>query len=144
MVNITTDKDLVLALSEGDEKAFDLVFMDYFPKLKNFVKGFIGNEEEAENISQDIFMELWIKHESLTKIDNLNAYLYAMAKNAVYHAIRESLRKATHSLETVGDISNGDSVEDEVYLKELEELIHSEVERMPEQRKRIFKIIAVR
>jgi len=140
MGNIHSDRLLMTALSEGDEKAFDGVFIDYFPKIKNFIKGFIGSEEDAENISQDVFMDLWIRRSSLTEVENLNAYIYTMAKNAVFHSIHESLKKATHSLDDVNDVSNGESIEDELYLKELEELIRREVDKMPEQRKRIFKM----
>lgn len=141
MVNLATDRNLIMALSEGDEKAFDAVFVDYFPKLKNFIKGFVGGEEEAENISQDVFMDLWIRHATLAEVDNLNAYLYTMAKNAVFHAIRESLKRANHPLDMAGEVvADGASAEDEMYLQELEELIREEVERMPEQRKRIFRM----
>jgi RNA polymerase sigma-70 factor (ECF subfamily) len=132
---------LVTALSEGDEKAFDAVFMDYFPKLKSYVYGFIGSEEEAENISQDVFMELWERHQTLAAVENLNAYLYKMAKNAVFHALQESLKKTLSPLQEGGDMAdNSLTADDELALKELEELLMSEVEKMPEQRRRIFKM----
>lgn len=141
MENANTDRFLIEALSRGDEKAFDAIFMDYFPKLKSFIRSFIGVEEDAENISQDVFMDLWIRHKSLTKVENLNAYIYTMAKNAVYHAIQDTLKRATHSLpdNEVGTAEPA-SAEDELYLQDLEEIIRKEVDKMPEQRKRIFKM----
>lgn len=141
MENIDTDKFIALALSKGDEKVFDTVFLDYFPKLKNFIKGFINNEEESENIVQDLFMNLWINHKLLADVDNLNAYLYSIAKNAVFHFLRNSSKHQFRSLEENENIlENGSSAEDDLYIEELLSAIRFEIEQMPSQRRRIFKM----
>lgn len=141
MANNNSDKFLITALSEGDEKAFDAVFLDYFPKLKCFIQGFVHSEEEAENIAQDVFMNLWIHHESLADIDNLNAYIYRMAKNAVFHTLQKNISHQLQLLNTATEIAADDSsAEEDLYFKELLSAINVEVEKMPEQRQRIFKM----
>ena len=141
MKKIDTDRFITLALSKGDEKAFDTVFLDYFPKLKNFIKGFINNEEESENIVQDLFMNLWINHKLLADIDNLNAYLYSIAKNAVFHFLRNSSKHQFRYLEESENIpENGCNAEDDLCVEELLSAIRFEIEQMPTQRRQIFKM----
>jgi len=141
MKKIETDRFITLALSKGNEKVFDTVFLDYFPKLKKFIKGFINNEEESENIVQDLFMNLWINHKLLADVDNLNAYLYSIAKNAVFHFLRNSSKHQFRSLEEGENIlENGSNAEDDLYIEELLSVIRFEIEQMPPQRRRIFKM----
>lgn len=44
------------ALAEGNEKAFDALFVEYYPKVLQFVMRFCHDKSEAENIVQEF---LW-------------------------------------------------------------------------------------
>lgn len=56
-----TEESIVLAaLSDGSTKAFDALFLAYYPKVLQFVMRFCNDKQEAENIVQDLFMNLWI------------------------------------------------------------------------------------
>lgn len=140
MLELPTDDLLVSALAHGDERAFDHVFVKYFPKIKGFVLDFCGNEDMAENVSQDVFMDMWIHRERFAEVRNLSAYLFVMAKHATFQAIRDSLKDlpAVELEERIEDHSV--SISDKMAYEELETLIEKEVERMPEQRKRVFKM----
>ena len=71
------DEAIVLsALSDGSTKAFDALFLAYYPKVLQFVMRFCNDKQEAENIVQDLFMNLWIKKDVLEGIKNLDNYLY--------------------------------------------------------------------
>lgn len=39
------------------------------------------SEEDAENITQDVFTDLWEKRESMNHIENMNAYLFRLVRN---------------------------------------------------------------
>lgn len=146
-MDFTTEKGYIEAVSRGDEQAFESLFLHYFPRIKGFISGILQNEEEAEDISQDIFVSMWQNRERLTNIENLNAYLFCVAKNAVYRHIERSLlfrdfqeQQIDHALFTSTD---NDSIEEELYAKELDFLISVAVEKMPPQRKQIYKMSRV-
>ncbi len=140
MLNVDTEKLLISALINGDKQAFDMVFVNYFPKIKSFVTAFCGDEDMAENIAQDLFMNLWIKREMLVKIENLKSYMFAIARNAAYHYLQNTLRYShtTSFDEHIKDESA--SAIDILYRDELEKMIQQEMEKMPEQRRRIFEM----
>ena len=80
------EKQLLKAISEGDEKAFKTFFLYYYPRIKGFINGLLQSQEEAEDLSQDIFLTLWNNRSSLHTINNLKPYLFRISKNAVYQS----------------------------------------------------------
>src|SRR3712207_8609368 len=80
MLEFDADTVLSIALTHDERKAFDMIFTRYYPRVKQFVLGFCGDEYEAENIAQDIFMKLWIQRDRIAAIETLDAYIYMMAK----------------------------------------------------------------
>ncbi len=139
-----TEKGYIEAVSKGDGQAFEALFLHYFPRIKGFISGILQNGEEAEDISQDIFVSMWQNRDRLTGIDNLNAYLFRIAKNTVFRHIERSLLfKDYQEQQTERSLlfpTNNDSIEEEIYAKELEYLISIAVEKMPSQRKRIYQM----
>ena len=60
---------------------FSDLYLIYYPKLDRFAKEFVMLEEDAENITQDVFADLWEKRESMSHIENINAYLFRLVRN---------------------------------------------------------------
>lgn len=134
------ESELLKGLGCGDHKSFDALFMLYHPKVKNFLMGFIKDEEEACDMAQDIFFKVWINRESLSKVNSLKAYLYRMARNMVYDAYEHSLVKDSYEQIQQQNSPCTDLIEETLYARELELLIDIAIEQMPEQRRRIFKM----
>lgn len=125
------------ALAEGNEKAFDALFVDYYPKVLRFVMCFCHDKSEAENIVQELFMELWIKRERFTKIENLDNYLFISARNSAIHYVKQSL--VCSDEESACNVqSNYISGDMKLCYEELYGFIMSEIGSMPEQRRRVF------
>ena len=129
MQNTDTERILLTNLSHGDAKAFESLFMLYFPKLKLFLSGFLDSEAEAEDLAQDVFVKLWQNRLSLAEVENLNAYLYRIAKNTLYTYLDRSYSPNTIPMEESFHIAS---------VEELEELIEVTIEKMPPKRKAIF------
>ena len=91
MDKFTNNSFMMSALADGNEMAFDALFVEYYPKVLQFVMRFCSDKSEAENIVQDLFMELWIKRERFLKIENLDKYLFISARNAAIHCVKQSL-----------------------------------------------------
>ena len=138
MQNTDTERILLTNLSHGDAKAFESLFMLYFPKLKLFLSGFLDSEAEAEDLAQDVFVKLWQNRLSLAEVENLNAYLYRIAKNTLYTYLDRSYSPNTIPMEESFHIASVEELEEIVFAKELEELIEVTIEKMPPKRKAIF------
>ena len=84
---------------DGDERAFQGLFVDYYSVLVSFAMKYLDNQEAAEDIVQDVFVKIWETREKLGGIDNLSAYLYQMVRFRSFNYLRaEKIRQdATRS-----------------------------------------------
>ena len=60
---------------------FSELYLTYYSKLVRFAKEFVIQEEDAENITQDVFIILWENRDFIEHIDNMNAYLFRLVRN---------------------------------------------------------------
>ena len=84
------EKQLLKAISEGDEKAFKTFFLYYYHRIKGFINGLLQSQEDAEDLSQDIFLTLWNNRSSLHTINNIKPYIFRNSKNVVNRQINRS------------------------------------------------------
>lgn len=136
------DKDIehkyLIDISQGNTASFDVLFLLYYPRLLTFIASLVKNQDDAKDISQDIFLKLWNNREKMPKVNSLKSYLFQMAKNGVYDYFRHHALYENH-----GEIQNYegvglDSVTEAVEASELELLIDIVIGNMPPQRKDIF------
>lgn len=140
MNNADNQKYLLEALSHNDRKAFEQLFITYYPKIKRFLTGFVDSKEEGEDLAQDVFVKLWQNNTACAYVQNLNAYLYRIAKNTLYDYIEKS-KKHHHTSETVLlDIPTAETLEELIYADELKSLINLKIKEMPSQRRTIFTL----
>lgn len=139
--SFNTDKDLLLQLSEGNDKAFEALFMKYFPKVKFFIAHLLKSENTAEELSQNIFMKLWEHRKNAIQIESFGGYVYKMSKNAVLNHIKHRQVENTHTIYYNQTQPRGvKDVEEGFLAKELELLILLTVRNMPEQRRKVYEM----
>lgn len=76
------------ALTDRADIKFEDIYLSYFSKMKHFAQEYVVLEEDAENIVQDVFTELWEKREMLNMPINLIAYLFTTIKNKCLNHLR--------------------------------------------------------
>jgi RNA polymerase sigma-70 factor (ECF subfamily) len=125
------------ALRNGEHSAFEAVFIAYFNKIQSFIYGYIKSKTDAEDLTEDLFVNLWTNRQSIDLSKSFDSYLHTIARNAAINFLKhkymsESYQKNTISLEC------GSTSEEDLIAKELGIFIDEVVERMPEQRKQIY------
>jgi RNA polymerase sigma-70 factor, ECF subfamily len=68
------------------------VYLEYEAKLRGFVLKRVKDRDEANDILQQLYVKLYKHCEQLPEVRNLNAWLYQIARNAVYDYYREQGR----------------------------------------------------
>ncbi len=138
-VNISTDID-TLALSNGSVKEFDRLYASYYPKVKSFLVGMLGNDDDAEDLAQDVFVNLWNGRKSLSDVHNLNAYVYQTVKHVLFSFINRKKAIFQTDIETAYDLPSSENTECLTYINELHTIIDHVVNEMPPQRKLVFSM----
>jgi len=134
------EREQLLAIASGDIKSFERLFLLYQPKLIFFLKGFLHSEEISRDMAQDIFLSLWMNRERLAEVQSFSSYLFRIARYNVYNYFDRLFIQEKYTVEQVRQMNEGYSVEEDLFLKELEARIESAVDQMPPQRQRIFRM----
>ncbi len=130
------------ALRAGCETAYTRIFLKYYDKIKRFTRTLAKSETAAEEITQEIFKELWEKREKVDPSKNFNGYIYRIARNAVIDHIRSETARNNYTNEysTLSDHVEYVNSEDIAVAEEVKILIQIAISGMPEHRRRIYEM----
>ena len=82
-------------MSKGDKKAYETMFRRFYPKVHRFVAMLLKNEDDADDVSQLIFLKVWNKREKFADIQNFDSYLFILAKYTLQITMRKKDSTAT-------------------------------------------------
>ncbi len=127
------------AFQDGNHKAFETVFIAYYNKTKAFIDGYIKSESDAEELTEDLFVNLWINHDSIDASKSFSSYLHTIARNSAINFLKHKYVHDTY-LNSSQEIEYSSTSEEDLIAKELGLLIDDIVGKMPEQRKMIYTL----
>ena len=112
-----TDLSLVERCRANDEAAFNEVVARYKTKIYNYVYRMTGSSEDAEDLTQEVFIRMYTSIDSFRGQSNLNTWLFRIAGNLCIDRFRRARhRTPAYSLdEPIGDAEGGQDVPDQTY-----------------------------
>jgi len=120
---VQDEKNLVSRAQKGDEEAFARLYEEYFTKIYRYIVVRMGDEMEAEDITQQVFLKALQSIGSFKwKGVPFSAWLYRIAHNQVVDYLRKTKRRTTVSVDDVTLIDKSDpqgEVERKFDLKQL-------------------------
>ena len=81
------EKEVILLMSQGDEKAYGIMFRKFYPKVHRFVSMLLKNMDDADDVCQIIFEKIWRKRQKFAEIKDFDSYLFILAKYTVINYI---------------------------------------------------------
>lgn len=119
-INSTPDEDLVKAIVEtNDTLLFEVLYDRYATLVYNKCYGFARDEDEAKDLTQDVFLKLFVKLASFKGKSKFSTWLYAFTYNhCVNYVTRNTAKKIEKQSVNYQDIENvSDSeIEDKDFL----------------------------
>jgi RNA polymerase sigma factor (sigma-70 family) len=73
-------------------------------KLFRFALRFLGNEEEAKDVVQEVFIRVWNGREQMNEVQNWEAWCMRITKNLSLDRVRSLNRKQTQPIEESYDV----------------------------------------
>ena len=78
-------------IADGSEVALYELIRRFWGNSYGFALSYLGRAELAEEVTQDIFTNLWLTRDRLSSVNSLKDYLFIMTRNQVYSAFRKKL-----------------------------------------------------
>lgn len=133
------DNDLFRLVKQDDTAAFTELYNRYWEKLFAIAYNRLKETQAAEDIVHDVFASLWANRQKV-KINSLENYLATAAKYLVLGKIKKIHRERKFADDTSHQTPVIDfPVETSFHNKRILELVKTEVERLPEKCRLIFK-----
>ena len=82
-----------------DLEAFENRVLPTKNKLFRFALRFLGNEEDAKDIVQEVFIKVWNGREQMKQVENWEAWCMRITRNLSLDRIRVITRKQTQPIE---------------------------------------------
>ena len=86
------EREWLQAAQEGDDDAFGLLHGVLAPPLNRFVRRLIGDETEADDVTQEALFTLYLHLKTLDPPEKMRPFLYRVARNRCYDILRRQGR----------------------------------------------------
>lgn len=138
-ITVTDDGKYLRELAEGSRDAFEALYLRYAPLVERFAGALVKDDSAADDIAQNVFLNLWNRRSNLSRVPDFKAYLFTSTRNAVADWFRRYAKAPSLSLEDSGiaDLLGSDGSGD-IARAEMLEAVNRCVERMPLKRREVF------
>jgi RNA polymerase sigma-70 factor (family 1) len=128
-----TDPELVAALLDGEDQAFEVIYFRYVKALTRYVRSRIRSKEDSFEIVQEVFESIWARHSELGHVTMLEAYLFRMVKYKIirYFQHHQVVKKYEDHFKAFEMIASGDEGLSE--MDNLRALINGSMDGLPER-----------
>jgi RNA polymerase sigma-70 factor (ECF subfamily) len=139
MIKDLDDGLIINKLNEGDVSSFDAVFKKYNKKVYYFALSYLKNKEEAEDVVQEVFMNLWKYREQINEYYFCSKYLFKITYNATCKIFRKQASDKRHLEVVLQNISIEDnSTKLDIDYNNLVETTNLLIGKLPSRQKNIL------
>jgi RNA polymerase sigma-70 factor (ECF subfamily) len=130
-------------LRAGSRGAFDQIFRSWYPRLVATAQAIVNERAVAEELAQDVMLELWRRRASLVLETTLGAYLHRSARNRALNYLRHErvARLAEPELGAAAAAPAG--TDHQVRRAEIEAAARAAVASLPARCREVFELSRV-
>jgi RNA polymerase sigma-70 factor (ECF subfamily) len=122
--------------------SFKRLYLFYYGKLFNLAKSLVKQDELAEEITNDVFMNLWARRASLAEINNFTYYCYTSVKNKALTCLSKNQLKSVNIDDVNVDVADSSATgEDKLVCEDLTKLINTTLSKLSDQCRLVFKLV---
>ena len=132
---------IILNLKAGHNRSLESIFKLYYNPLCLFAERLTKDRPSAEDIVEESFLKLWARHADFDSVQNVKAFLYITTRNSCLNFLKQEQRDSV-SRKQLAYLANDreEYVLNEMIRAEVLQKIQSEIEKLPDQCRRIFEL----
>ena len=139
LIQNISETDLVDRFIQGDQTAFELLFLKYYPGLVQYASQFTADQMDSEEIVQEFFVRFWEKRKQNIQLPSLKSYLFLSIKNACLNYLKHKKVEQKYILEMKKLSDHHLVYNPNLYLDtELQDVVTKAIDLLPEKCREIF------
>ena len=134
-----TDPEIYGRIKSGDRTAFEAFFKAHYSHLCAYANKYVQNNDAAEEIVQDLFVNFWQKKEELMITSSLPSYFFRAVHNSCLNYIKQRTVHRKH--EEIILQETKDNIYHEPFEPDdhpMEQTIRAAIDKLPPERRKIF------
>lgn len=134
------DQELTVLLKQGDQLAFTEIYNRYWAEMYYHAFRILKDEENAKDVIQDIFSNLWLKSASINVEIKLSGHLYIAVRNKVFNLIAQNKVRNDYLNSVAAFFTEAVSDTHLLDEKELIAVVETEIQNLPPKMREIFEL----
>lgn len=135
---------LLKQLGQGSHNAFNALFNRYKHQVYSNGLLFTPSNNIAEEIVQDVFLQIWKSREKVAQVEDFDAYLFIVTRNAVYRILHaqsqyEKKHKAWHENTTY--TQSEENILSTILEKDYNKILQQAILQLPPQQQQVYILI---
>ncbi|WP_157492864.1 RNA polymerase sigma factor [Echinicola pacifica] len=132
-----SDTYILDRIRQGDQKSFDRLYQHYWEILYRSAYSRIKSHDLAEDIVQEVFMDIWKRRSTLKIKGSIKVYLLTAVKYHIFKLVQEM---HLHEELDLAKLSLSRLQENTVELDDIYQLIEHSLEKLPSSHAAIFQM----
>lgn len=84
-----SDIELIAAYFKGDNESLEILIKRYLKPIYGFAYRYVGNKQDAEDITQKIFIKVWRHLKKFNRNKSFKTWIFAVAKNTAIDFLKK-------------------------------------------------------
>lgn len=144
-ININSeDKDIIESFKNGNKSAFNYIVLRYQKKIYWLIRKFVLDHDDADDITQEVFLKLYKSLVDFRGDSALYTYIYKMAVNYSLNHIKKNKVQSTQKKDMDSEVyrlKSNEANSDDVYDNKINSAIIKEaIGKLPEQQRAVFNL----
>ncbi|WP_158526258.1 RNA polymerase sigma factor [Pedobacter paludis] len=136
-----SDTELATRFNSRDVSAFILIYDRYWAPLYLHARRMLQDEEQARDVVQDVFTNMYTRMGSFELKSTLSSFLYSSVRNGIISLIRKKKTRVDYLWYLQGNWNEQvESTEEYMRGLELKEKIESEIAALPPRMRKVFEL----
>ena len=123
-------------------ESFKRLFDNYKNRVYGYVLTLARNPYAAEEITQEIFIKLWLSRDILQGVENIDGYIFATARNKTLNYLRKAAYddRLLRELQERAAPNIGNNVEERALSSEYDRLLQDALALLSPQRRLVYQL----
>lgn len=136
--NSYNEKALLQLVAEGDELAYTTLFNSYWNTVYAQSLAYLKSVTLAQDVVQEVFLRLWNKREVLPSVENIDSFIFIIARNEIITQLRKKLPYAGVEQQWPDLPEKVLQPDLQLAYRQQHQLLEQAVSKLPPQRKRVY------
>src|SRR4051812_37103204 len=134
------EREILSRLKSGDQGAFDAIFRTHYASLVGFAQGLLRDRATAEDVAQEVMLELWRRRGELAIQETLRAYLLRATRNRALNQLRHANVQRRAEPHLKGQEAVSATGASEIVAGELQTAITAAIAELPPGCREVFSM----